>query len=61
VIAIKDSISNRNIKSLFHFTTIDNFISILERNYIYSRKIIDELKFSNDGYYTGDYLEKHRM
>ncbi|MGK0235692.1 MAG: hypothetical protein ACI9EK_002232 [Psychroserpens sp.] len=55
--AIKDSISNRNIKSLFHFTTIDNFISILERNYIYSRKIIDELKLSNDGYYTGDYVE----
>ncbi|MFT6834193.1 MAG: hypothetical protein ACJA0H_000220 [Francisellaceae bacterium] len=57
MMTIKDSVANRNIKNLFHFTTIDNFISILEREYIYSRKIIDELKLSNDGYYTGDYVE----
>jgi hypothetical protein len=54
---MQDAIAYRNIKSLFHFTTLDNFISILEREFIYSRQIINELKLSNDGYYTGDYVE----
>ena len=50
-------IQERDLTSLYHFTTIENYISILERGFIYSRSKIDQLKIENDGYFTGDYTE----
>lgn len=48
---------SRNIKSLYHFTTIENYISILERRYIYSRNIMEKLAIQQDTFFTGDYTE----
>lgn len=54
---IAQRINERKIDSLYHFTTIENLFSILEREFIYSRALIDQLKLTNDGFYTGDYVE----
>jgi hypothetical protein len=54
---IAQRILDRQINSLYHFTTIENLISIMEREFIYSRTMIDQLKLTNDGYHTGDYVD----
>lgn len=54
---IAQRINERKIDSLYHFTTIENLFSILEREFIYSRTLIDQLKLTNDGFYTGDYVD----
>lgn len=54
---IRNSVLERNIESLYHFTTIENLISIMERGFIYSRNKIDELKRTNDGCFTADYVD----
>lgn len=54
---IAQRIIERKINSLYHFTTIENLFSILEREFIYSRTLIDQLKLTNDGFYTGDYVD----
>ncbi|MDD1793142.1 DUF4433 domain-containing protein [Enterovibrio sp. ZSDZ42] len=57
-------LKQRGIISLFHFTTIENYMSILERGHIYSRAKIEELRLANDGYYTADYtdsVDRHRL
>jgi hypothetical protein len=54
---VAQCIIERKIDSLYHFTTMENLFSIMEREYIYSRTLIDKLKLANDGYYTGDYVD----
>jgi len=47
----------RGIDSLYHFTTIENLFSILERGFVYSRNNIDALKLEDDGLFTADYVD----
>ncbi|MRT12776.1 DUF4433 domain-containing protein [Enterobacteriaceae bacterium RIT711] len=61
---IENIITARGLESLYHFTTLENYMSILERGYIFSREKIDLLKIENDGHFTGDYtesLDQHRL
>lgn len=54
---IAQRIIERKIDSLYHFTTIENLFSIMEREFICSRTLLDKLKLENDGYFTGDYVD----
>lgn len=47
----------RKVDELFHFTTIENLMSILERGEILSRTNVDAIRSSDDGLYAGDYVE----
>lgn len=55
--SISEMVTNRGIMRLYHFTPIENFISILERGYILSRSKVDELKLLDDGFFTADYVD----
>jgi hypothetical protein len=54
---IAQRVIEREINNLYHFTTMENLFSIMEREFIYSRSLIDKLKLENDGYFTGDYVD----
>ena len=55
--SVQEIIEQRGLTTLFHFTTIENYISILERKFIYSRSKVEELCALNDGFYTGDFVD----
>jgi hypothetical protein len=54
---VKQKAHNRGVQSLYHFTSIENLMSIMERGYLYSREKVDELKLVDDGYFTADYVD----
>lgn len=47
----------RGVDELFHFTTVENLMSILERGAILSRTNVDAIRCADDGWYAGDYVE----
>ncbi|WP_351014824.1 DarT ssDNA thymidine ADP-ribosyltransferase family protein [Shewanella sp. AC91-MNA-CIBAN-0169] len=55
--SVQQKTLDRGIEHLYHFTSIENLMSIMERGFVYSRQKVDELKLANDGYFTGDYVE----
>ncbi len=55
--SVRQKAHNRGTQSLYHFTSIENLMSIMERGYIYSREKVDELKLVDDGYFTADYVD----
>ncbi|MGI1946354.1 DarT ssDNA thymidine ADP-ribosyltransferase family protein [Shewanella glacialipiscicola] len=55
--SVQQKALDRGIEHLYHFTSIENLMSIMERGFIYSRQKVDELKLANDGYFTGDYVD----
>ncbi|MHA2879109.1 DarT ssDNA thymidine ADP-ribosyltransferase family protein [Vibrio campbellii] len=54
---VQEVIERRCLTSLYHFTTIENYMSILERGFIYSRYKVEELSLLNDGFYTADFVD----
>ncbi len=55
--SIQNEIINRGIENIYHFTTIENLMSILERGFIYSRSKVNALRKADDGFYSDDYVD----